>query len=90
MDLKSFQNSRPENRTNAETKKDDLRKTAEEYAQKSDADLLTEIMNVASKGKKDGTLSDEELRSFAQNVAPMLTGEQRERLQSVLEMIRRA
>ena len=91
MDLKSFQNgrhhtSKDENNIN----KDALRNTAESYMGKKDDELLAEILQAAAKGKRDGTITDEGLRSFAENVAPMLNDEQRARLQKVLNMIDRS
>ena len=90
MDLKSFQDSRPNTQSFDNVDKGDLKKTAEQYAQKSDSDLLGEIMKTASQGKRDGSLTAESLQSFAQNVAPLLNEEQRKRLQSVLDMINKA
>ena len=90
MDLKSFQKSHQSKGTNkAETSKEDLRKTAETYAQKSDSELLAEILQAADRGKRDGSVTSEDLQRFAQNLSPMLSEEQRSRLQNVLNLINR-
>ena len=90
MDLKSFQKSHQSNGTNkAETSKDNLRKTAETYAQKSDSELLAEILQAADRAKRDGSVTSEDLQRFAQNLSPMLSEEQRGRLQNVLNLINR-
>ena len=85
MDFKSFKNTRPEE--TSQSSQADLRKTAEKYGKKSDEELLGEIIKAANQGKRDGTLSAENLDTFAQNVAPMLNEEQKQRLYSVIKMI---
>ena len=90
MDLKSFQKSHPNDQKHKQdSTKDDLRKTAESYAQKTDNELLSEIIKTAQKGKADGSISNEDLNRFATSVSPMLNEEQRARLQSVLDIINR-
>ncbi len=90
MDYMSFKKSRiktNDSSQKAESANDDIRKTAEKYAQKNDPDLLREILQAANNGKKDGSLSEEKLRQFVTSVSPMLNDEQRARLNSVVEMI---
>ena len=90
MDYMSFKKSRiktNDSSPKAENANDDIRKTAEKYAQKNDPDLLREILQAANNGKKDGSLSEEKLRQFVTSVSPMLNDEQRARLNSVVEMI---
>ena len=90
MDFKTFKNNRPEKQNEQNTDsidKDALRKTAEEYSEKSDSELLGEIMKAAKQGKRDGTLNKEQINQFIKNVSPMLNQEQRQRLQQVVEMI---
>lgn len=90
MDYMSFKKSRIKTNCSsqkAESANDDIRETAEKYAQKNDPDLLREILQAANNGKKDGSLSEEKLRQFVTSVSPMLNDEQRARLNSVVEMI---
>ena len=92
MDFKSFKKNRPQQNAAHpdENARDDLRKTAEKYANKSDSDLLREIMRAASKSKQDGSLSQEHLSRFVASVSPMLNEEQRARLSGVVEMINKS
>jgi len=92
MDLKSFQKNYQNNAQRKESTptQEDLKNTAEAYAQKSDDDLLGEIMRNAKQNKRDGTLSESQLKAFVSSVSPMLNQEQRERLQNVVDMINRA
>lgn len=90
MDLKSFKsNYHSQEKPNDAQNRDDVRKKAEEYAAKSDDELLKEIMKTASQGKANGTLNEEQLKAFAQSVSPMLNEEQKARLKNVLDMINR-
>ena len=89
MDFKSFHNNRQRQATdNSSLDEKDLRKTAQEYGKKSDAELLSDIMRAAGEGRKNGTLSDQALDEFAANLSPMLNAEQKARLQSVLKIIK--
>lgn len=89
MDFKSFHNNRQQQaKSNPSLDEKDLRKTAQEYGKKSDAELLSDIMRAAGEGRKNGTLSDQALDEFAANLSPMLNAEQKERLQSVLKIIK--
>ena len=93
MDFKSFKRDHisPQSAsTQAENLNDNIRKTAEEYANKSDSDLLRDIMQAANNSKKDGRLSEDKLRQFVASVSPMLNDEQRARLNSVVEMINKS
>ena len=90
MDFRSFKKTRkadaePIKSNDGQT--DNIRKTAEEYAKKSDSELLGEILKTASQGKQNGTLDKAQIESFVKRVSPMLNEEQRQRLNSVVEMI---
>ena len=87
MDYKSFLNNR-KNRPTTEESKEDLKKTAERYAEKSDAELLGDILKAVQKEKVEGTYSDQKLSEFVEKVSPMLTTEQRTRLMQVIKMIK--
>ena len=88
MDLKSYQRSHPEKHNREKSiVENNFRKTAESYAQKSDEELLSEIVKTARQGKANGSITNEELHRFASNVSPMLNDEQRARLQIVMDII---
>lgn len=89
MDFRSFNkgyHDKPEQ--SATPNEDDIRKTAERYAGKSDEELLGDIMKTVRQGKADGSISDEQLQKFAESVTPILNQEQLDRLNAVLKMIR--
>ena len=91
MDFKSFnKNRRDTSAQTNETNNEDIRKKAESYVGKSDAELIGEIMKTARQGKADGSIDNDQLQRFAESVAPMLNQEQKERLNTVLEMIKRS
>ena len=93
MDFMSFKKQHTSTKSTPaqpENSSDNIRKTAEEYAKKSDAELLRDIMQAANIGKKDGSLSEDKLRQFVTSVSPMLNDEQRARLNSVVKMINKS
>ncbi len=93
MDFKTYKNTHPGKQSEQKTDaidQDTLRKTAEAYSGKSDEELLGEIMKAAKQGKTNGTLDTEQINQFIKNVSPMLNQEQRQRLQSVVEMIEKS
>ena len=88
MDFRSYKNSYHKKTSDSFTgTPKDIRKTAEEYAQMSDNDLLSEIKKAAADGKKNGTFSEEQLRQFVSAVSPMMNEEQKSRLNSVIRML---
>ena len=89
MDFRNFKMNRKTEPTTEKTSQEDVRKTAERYADKSEDELLAEIFRLANENKRNGTLSGAQLDEFEQKVLPMLNREQRKRLESVLKMLRR-
>ena len=87
MDFRDFKKQRTTS-TDEREPQDDIRKTAERYAEKSDAELLSDIMRMAGENKRNGSLSNEELDEFERKVIPMLNREQRKRLENVLRMLK--
>ena len=88
MDFKSFKSTRPQSNTQADHQ--DLKKTAESYRGKSDEEMLSEIIKMANQGKANGTFSEEQLQRFTQSVSPMLTEEQKARLQKVSDLLKKS
>lgn len=88
MDLRSFRDShKGAGGGSKPPTEEDIRSAAEHYADKSDEELLAEILRTARQGKKDGTINDESIRSFVANISPLLSEEQRARLESVIRLI---
>lgn len=88
MDFKSFKESHANSNDRIDREK--IKKTAEAYRGKSDEELLAEIINMANRGKVDGTFSEEQLRRFTESVSPMLSEEQKQRLQTVSELLKKS
>ena len=88
--MKSFKEY---NVAEAETEKtataEDLTKQiARAYNGKSNADMLKNILAEAEKGKRAGTLSNEEIEAFYQSFSPMLDGAQRKRLRTIVDRLK--
>ncbi len=56
---------------------------------KGEADLLREIYARAAEGKKNGTLTNEQIDRFCAQLAPMLDGAKRKRLKKLAEELKR-
>ncbi|MBO4472908.1 MAG: hypothetical protein J5765_03775 [Clostridia bacterium] len=89
MDFDTFRKNRNTQKPVQDEAKDDIRKTAERYSGKSDAELLGEIVNAAKKEKQDGTYSDDKIDDFVRAVTPMLNAEQRDRLEKAIKLIKK-
>ena len=72
----------------ANTAADLTKKIAAAYNGKSNAAMLQNILREAEKGKRAGTLSNEEIEQFYQSFSPMLDGAQRKRLRAVVERLK--
>lgn len=64
------------------------KKLAAAYNGKSNAAMLQSILEEAERGKRAGTLSNEEIEAFYQSFAPMLDGFQRKRLRAVVQRLK--
>ena len=64
------------------------RKLAAAYNGKSNAAMLQSILEEAERGKRAGTLSNEDIERFYQSFAPMLDGFQRKRLRAVVQRLK--
>ncbi|HPD02883.1 MAG TPA: hypothetical protein P5161_05495 [Eubacteriales bacterium] len=66
----------------------DILKKIQSYQGKSEDELFSELKSRVAKGKADGSFKDKELDDFMEKVSPMLTPEQRERLKSIVKMLK--
>lgn len=62
---------------------------ASAYAGKSDTDIMKAIYARAVEGRRNGTLTDEQIDAFYARFAPMLDGAKRKRLQKIIEQLKR-
>lgn len=61
----------------------------DEYASKSQDELMGELLANASRMKADGTLTPQDLDNFYNRVSAFLNDEQRERMRTLIEMLKR-
>lgn len=64
------------------------KKIAKAYHGKSNAEMLKNILAEAEKGKRAGTLSNEEIENFYRTFSPMLDGIQRRKLRSIVDRLK--
>ena len=80
-----------ESKLNNEQKKqlEKLKGIAKQYEGKSDNEILKDLSQAVDKGKKEGTLTDEKINSIASTIAPMLNSEQRNKLNKLMQTIKK-
>ena len=64
---------------------DILRSFSEEYEGKTEREMWTEILSLAKAGRKNGTLSNDDIDAYVQMLLPMLTTEQQKKLFTMIE-----
>lgn len=68
---------------------DALKNMARQYEGKSDSEIFSELSKTVEKGKRDGSITDEKINSIAQTIAPMLSGEQKQKLDVLMRSLKR-
>jgi hypothetical protein len=86
--MKSFKDYSKEEVKQGATAEELTKKIASAYHGKSNMDIFKSILAEAERGKRAGTLSNEEIEAFYQNFAPMLDGMQRRRLRAVVDKLK--
>ena len=91
--MKNFKDYKTSNYTQANeqdtvTAETLTKKIAQAYHGKSNADMLRNILAEAERGKRAGTLSNEEIENFYQAFSPMLDGFQRKRLRAIVDKLK--
>jgi|GEM_PF-749664 len=71
-----------------QTKEEQVEKLVNDYAGKNENELISELLREVAKGKANGTLSNNDIDNFYQQAFPMLTVEQRQRLNEIIKLIR--
>lgn len=83
-------NTNEDNLNNEQKKQlDKLKGMAKQYEGKTDAEILTDLSKAVEKGKKDGSLTNEKIDSIASTIAPMLNNEQRNKLNKLMQTIKK-
>lgn len=86
---KNFKDMRRDDLSEDEKRQyDDITDRARQFEGKSENELMGELFKRVNAGKKDGTFNAAELDKLAAQAAPMLNAEQREKLKSLLNMIK--
>lgn len=88
-DFKSFAGSNEKKNTKDIDWKSEAEKVAESCNGRSEEDILKEILARAEVGKRNGTLSNEQIDFFYQRFAPSLDAEKRKKLQKIVERLKR-
>ncbi len=72
--------------------KSDTRQNVEsiinEYADKSENELMGELMREVAKGRANGTLSNGDIDNFYAQAAPLMTAEQKKKLDNIIGIIK--
>lgn len=67
----------------------DDKKTIEELSKKSESELLSELLAVASKQRKEGSLDNGMLDEFQNKISGSLNEEQQKRLSQIIGMLKK-
>lgn len=62
---------------------------AGQYNGRSEGDMMKEIYSRALEGKRNGTLTNEQIDAFYKQFAPMLDGAKRKKLQKIVEQLKK-
>lgn len=86
--MKSFKDYSKEEVKEGVTAEELTKKIASAYHGKSNTDIFRSILAEAERGKRAGTLSNEEIEAFYQSFSPMLDGLQRRKLRAVVDRLK--
>lgn len=67
----------------------DMNRSIEELSQKSESELMSELLSVANSKRKDGTLDNSSLEEFRKAIAPSLNNEQLKKLNEIIDMLKK-
>lgn len=67
----------------------DMNRSIEELSQKSESELMSELLSVANAKRKDGTLDNSSLEEFRKAIAPSLNIEQLNKLNEIIDMLKK-
>lgn len=65
-----------------------VQELAARYNGKNEAELLRDIFARAQAGKRDGTLTNEQIDAFYRQISPMLDSGKRKKLQKILSQLK--
>ena len=93
-DFNSFVNSKGDGKESANTNggfdaASVLSALAGKYEGASEDEIISAIISEAEKGRRNGTLTDADIDSFAQSVAPFLNEQQKRKLLKVIKYLKK-
>lgn len=68
---------------------DEAKKIAADYDGRSEGDMMKAIYARAVEGKRNGTLTNEQIDAFYRQFSPMLDGAKRRKLQKIVEQLKK-
>ena len=92
--MEDFAGYSGKNRQNGQNKTveawmDEAKTVAGKYHGRSEGDMLKEIYSRALEGKKNGTLSNEQIDAFYRQFSPMLDAGKRKKLAKIVEQLKK-
>lgn len=73
---------------NAPDWESEAKKIAQKYNGKNEGELKRDIFTRAAEGKRNGTLTNEQIDEFYRQFAPMLDSSKRKKLQKLIEQLK--
>ena len=62
--------------------------TIKQYEDKSEGEMMGDLEKMIMQGRKDGSFNDGMLDAFIKNVAPMMDGAQRKKLENIARTLK--
>lgn len=87
-DFASFEGKEQQKKTADDWVKE-VKAVAGQYNGRSEGDMMKEIYARALEGKRNGTLTNEQIDAFYKQFAPMLDGAKRKKLQRIVEQLKK-
>lgn len=87
-DFASYRGKQPEGNETPADWEAAAREAAASFNGKSENDLLRAIYARAVEGKRNGTLTNEQIDEFYRNFSPMLDGAKRKKLRRIVEQLK--
>jgi hypothetical protein len=85
--MRDFKSYKPENNS-SQNYMNIISSLAKKYEGASESDLISAIMLEAEKGRKNGTLTNNDIDNFVKVLSPMLNASQQKKLYEVVKKIK--
>ncbi len=87
-DFASFQGANEEKEKSAQEWLDEAQSLSQAFHGKSENDLMRAIYERAKEGKRNGTLTNEQIDAFCVQLAPLLDGAKRKKLEKIVKSLK--